>query len=275
MKKAVSLLILLLLPAGIARGQTWYNHNNFTLTRIDPATGETLSTVGPLVGVASQARGLAISPLTGIAYLEYETFTNQWRFGSVDLATGVVSDVGGHSQRIRDLTFDGTGKLWAVTGRIGANSHSLISVDASTGATVLENGALPIERNKIAYDPGTDTIFLLGWDPGSQAWELYSFSPADPATLTQIALSGTGLDNGDNEQRPGMGFDPQANVLLTELAVGDSGVEQFVMITPGGVVSSTGEPTEQGFSGLDAEPALIFADGFESGDALRWSSTTP
>lgn len=266
--------ILVLVSTGGAHGQLWYSHSGFTLTRIDPATGDTVSTVGPLAGEAVQARGLAVSPVTGTAYLEYQNAIGTWRLGVVDLMTGLVSDVGGHIERIRDLTFDATGKLWAVSGLIGG-SHSLISVDTSTGATTLENGSMPTERNKIAYDPETDTLYVLGWDTGDQVWQLHSLSPADPSSLTQIALSGIELDNGNNTQRGGMGFDPTAGVMLTEHSVEPSGQVQFVRITPAGVVSSTGEPVAQAYFGLDAGPGLIFEDGFESGDTLSWSSTIP
>ena len=47
------------------------------------------------------------------------------------------------------------------------------------------------------------------------------------------------------------------------------------MISAGGAVSSTGEPVGQAYFGLDAGPALIFEDGFESGDTPGWSSTVP
>ncbi len=273
MKNAVAILTLFLTLAGGAWGQDWYSHTGFTLKRIDPATGDTVATVGSLAGVASQGRGLAVSPVTGVAYLEYQNSVFDWRLGIVDLDTGVVSDVGNHGERIRDLTFDATGKLWAVTGLVGG--HALISVDTATGAVTVEAGSLPTQRNKIAYDPGTDTIFVLGWDNGDQAWQLHSLSPSAPASLTQIVLSGTALDNGSNTQRGGMGFDARAGVMLTEHSVEPIPRVEFVMISRDGVVSSAGEPVGQVYFGLDAGPGLIFQDGFESGDTLGWSSTAP
>ena len=270
--KIVATLACLLLSAGGA-GAQWYSHNSFSLKRIDPTTGDTLATVGSFGSGVIQARGLAISPVTGVAYLEYQSSSADWRLGTVDLTTGMISDVGSTLERLRGLAFDATGKLWAVAGQVG--SHSLYSVDTSTADTALENGSLPTTRNKIAYNPLNDTLLLLGWNNGAQAWQLYSFSPADPTSLTQIAIQDPGLDDDNNAQRGGMGFDPVANVLLTEHSVDPDGDVQFAMISPTGVVSSTGAPITQVYFGLDAGPSLIFADGFESGDTLEWSDTVP
>lgn len=245
-----------------------YNNEGGRLTLIDPASGAFLTLIGNLTGLVDRTRGLAIDPLTRVAYLEYEDLDGDWRLGTVDLATAAVTDIGDHDERFRELAFDSTGKLWGVSGQVDANSGALLSIDTNTGATTLENGSLPTVRNKLAYAPGTDTLYILGQDSGTQIWELYSLSPAAPMSLTQIALSGINLDSA-SMNNGGMVFDPVANVLLTEHQVASG--EDFLAITPGGLVTSLGNPSD--LLGLAFFPAQVFADGFESGDTTGWSST--
>jgi hypothetical protein len=198
------------------------------LVTLDPADGSTLSIIGGVAGTftVGKLRLLAMDPTTGIMYVNYSDNTSTWHFGTINLATAFITDINSNQlDHIRGAVFDTSGKLWAVNGASGANSHDLVSVNLSTGATTVENATLPGSKNKISYAPDTDTLYILSLSPG----RLDSLSPSDPASLTQITLSGdTLLSSGGGL----MVYDSQTDLIYTVNAV-----NQWYTITPSGVVT--------------------------------------
>ncbi len=266
----LALAALLAAPSG---AQTLYaaEATTRTLRTIDPADGSMLSTIGALThpnGVM-MARPIAMDPITGTMYAVFVDGIGAWRFATLDLATAAYSDVASLAERIRDLTFDATGKLWAVVGSIGANANSLVSIHTASGAITLENGSLPTSgQNKIAYQPATDTLYLLGNAAGS--YELYSLKPAAPGTLSNIPLSGATITG---STQPAMVYDPIMDLILTQGTDDD-----WVSITPAGTVTTEATLSDH-VAGLawdrKTTASFIFADGFESGDTAAWSSAVP
>ncbi len=262
----LSSVFLGILLVGQSNAETLYGvvAGNAELRILDPSDASTLSTAGTIThpdGV-DRGRALAFDPTSGVFYCVFPVGDGSpWVFGTVGLDAsfsqiGVLS--GG---AVRDMTFDATGKLWAVIGIRGPNTSSLVSIDTSTGAATLENGALPTSgRNKIAYVPATDTLYIIGDTVGP--WALYSLSPASPTNLTEVPLSGTTLNE---TSQPPMVYDPIANVLRTL-----SGASDWVAITLDGVVT-----VEAGFPGYNlgglAFDGPFFSDGFESGDTSAWN----
>ena len=258
-------ILLAVLVAGSAGAQGLYSHDGLRLNVNHRMTGANIFFVGTMSGNVTDAKGLAVDPTTGTAYLEYRDVNSNWRLGTVDLSTAVVTDVGDHDERFRSLAFDSTGKLWGVSGALEANPNALLSIDPGTGATTLENGSLPTARNKLAYDPTSDTIFMLGLSGGS--WQLHSFSSASPGSLTQIPLTGVDL-NTSSMNLGGMEFEPNVAALVTQHRTATV-FDDFVTITTSGVATAAGMSIGEELDGL-AFVAAIFADGFESGDTSAW-----
>ncbi len=234
---------------------------NAELRILDPSDASTLETLGTIDHPNVQlGRGIALHPTTGALYSIIQVNTGViWRFGTLD-STASFTEIAALAHAIRDLAFDSTGKLWAVTGLMGPDGDSLVSIDTNTGAVTLENGALPTTgRNKIAYVAETDTLYLLGDTIGQ--WELYSFSPSSPMSLTQVPLSGVELDD---TSEPPMIYDSAAEVLRTL----DTN-SNWTAITLSGVVTTEAPFPGYNIGGL-AFDTPIFADGFESGDTSSW-----
>ncbi|MEM7582084.1 MAG: hypothetical protein AAF560_01775 [Acidobacteriota bacterium] len=250
---------------GPARAQYLYGitAGSAELRVLNPADASTITVLGEIThpdGV-DRGRAIAFDPTTGVFYTTFPTGeATDWVFGTVGLDAS-FTQIAEMADAIRDMTFDASGKLWAVIGVRGPNVNNLVSVDKATGAVTLENGGLPTSgRNKIAYVAATDTLYVLGDTAGP--WELYAFSPASPTNMTQVPLSGVVLNQ---PSQPPMVYDPEAEVFRTM-----SGATEWVAITLGGVVTM-----EAGFPGYDLGGLTFdgpfFADGFESGDLSGWN----
>jgi hypothetical protein len=172
-----------------------------------------------------------MNPITGDMYAIHTNSGNaNWFLATLNLATGAYTDIADmNPERLRDITFDDTGKLWGVTSSSGPNPHSLVSVNLLSGASTLENGALPTTQNRIAYDPQTDTLYIQGARSGNG--ELYSLSPSAPNALTTVTLSGASIPTSG---QPPMVFDPINDVLILKPAG-----TNWTRITTSGVVTST------------------------------------
>jgi hypothetical protein len=221
----------------------------FLLT-LNPTTGDVITTVGALTNVngVDIGRSIAMDPISGTMYGVYPDFAaGDWQFASLDLGTGAFTNIANMgNERIRDMTFDSTGKLWAVMGAAATNPHALVSVNTSTAALTVENGSLPTVSNRIAYDPKTDTLYLQGED-GPDA-ELYTLSPSTPGTLNAVTLSGVPIFTGS---QPGMVFDP----IVDRLLIKERDVEGWTMITPAGFVSRTATIDDVVLAGLAFDQA--------------------
>ncbi len=262
---SLSLVFIGFFAAGQANAQILYGvlQDTSELRILDPSDASTLSTLGTIThpnGV-DRGRAIAVDPTTGTLYCMLSVGPGMsWAFGTLGLDAS-FSQIDFLSDGVRDMAFDARGKLWAVVGRIGARSSSLVSINTITGAVTLENGALPTSgRNKIAYVGTSDTLYILGDTAGP--WELYSLSPASPTNLTQVPLSGIVLN--DTSQPP-MTYDPIAGVLRTVRSEAD-----WIAITLDGVVTLEGPFPGYTLGGL-AFYGPIFADGFESGDTSAWN----
>ena len=266
-KKLVLLagVLVCLSLAGPSHAQTLYGVLESTedLRVLDPSDASTIAILGTIThpNGATLGRAIALDATTGTLYATFPIGGGTWVFGTLGFDAS-FSEIAVTPDAIRDMVFDASGKLWAVVGNMGPNANDLVSVNTSTGAITLENGALPTTgRNKLAYVATSDTLYLLGDTDGP--WQLYSFSPATPTDLTQVPLSGIVLDD---MNQPPMAYDPAGEVLRTQDTDGN-----WVAITLGGVVTLEA-PFLSNLGGL-AFDGPFFSDGFESGDTLAWSST--
>ncbi len=275
-----SYLVIICLVLGLGLGsatqsQILYgaDESSEELRILDPIDGVVLSVIGdltPTSGGISMSRGLAMSP-GGVLYTVYERISpTEFVLGTVDPATAEITPIG-VTDRLRGLVFDSAGVLWATTGGNGSPAHSLVTVDPTTGLTVTQNMTLSTIRNKLAYRAVSDELFLLGYDSMSASWQLDRFSPSDPATLTAVSLTGESLS--DSMAQPPMVHDPDLDLILTNQS-GD-----WFTITPGGLVTLVSPSSIDNYGGLSFDPKglnpVLFRDGFESGDAMAWSSVVP
>lgn len=133
---------------GILYGVGSGSHN---LHQINPLTGASTAsmTITASSGTISGIRGLAEDPLTGILWISVKKAGqgNALRtLGTVDVATGVMTDVGTFSTTIASLAFDGGGTLYGVSGWLnGATAGSTIyTIDKSDASLTF---ALLMDRN--------------------------------------------------------------------------------------------------------------------------------
>jgi hypothetical protein len=135
--------------------------------------------------------GLALDPTTGISYVIMKLSAVTGRvLGTIDLNTGVCSQVGNLGAKFASICFDETGQLWGATGD-GANpSESLFKIDKNTGTTTLmfamgngaDGEAICYNRhdNNMYHWSGNGTLVMEKWAIGNP-----TYTPANiPVTGT-------------------------------------------------------------------------------------------
>ncbi|TND10633.1 MAG: hypothetical protein FD123_275 [Bacteroidetes bacterium] len=165
-----------------------------SLWSVDTTTWTIVNRIGPTLP------GFTITGMTGLAYdpQTFKTFiimklsgVTGRVLGTIDLNTGVCTQVGNLGNNFSSITFDCNGQLFGATGN-GANPNpeSLFSIDKNTGVptflTALGNGA---DGEIILYNP--DDQFIYHWSGnGTVIFEKFpSIAPYTP--VTNIPTSGT------------------------------------------------------------------------------------
>lgn len=115
------------------------------LHEIDPVTGASLNVI-PLGGAAAglEAQGLSTHP-DGTVYIVYEDGAGAGRnLGTIDVTTGVVTDIGDMGEYISAIVFLPSGDLYAITGENGSATEELWSdFPASCAPAFMPPAAVP------------------------------------------------------------------------------------------------------------------------------------
>lgn len=161
-----------------------------TLSPVDLAVIDTvaMATAGgtPITG----CNGLARNPRTGELWVVFKTGGNARSLGRLNLDTGVVYPTGPLGDSVADITFDGTGTLWGVTGDGATVPETLYTIapgGAMTLVTPLGNGD---DGESICWNPNDGLIYHasgLGTQNLDEIFETYN--PSGGA-ITSVPLSG-------------------------------------------------------------------------------------
>jgi hypothetical protein len=108
--------------------------------------------------------GLASHPATGKIFIAGNDGVANSYLGTVDFNTGQVTTVGKIAGRIVvDITFDGTGNLFALTSNgAGNDEHSLLSIDTGTAAASVVMVLDPHGEASCRLTSATDVCFEAG-----------------------------------------------------------------------------------------------------------------
>ncbi len=233
-----------------------------SLYSVDRSTGA--ATLVGSCGEDLSYSGLAWDSWRRKMYVSDVTLGGGWGLGTVNLATGAVTVVGGHvnSIDIGGLAFDSTNDVL-----YGADNScdGLATIDRMTGvSTCIGPWLTTTNILGLAYNNDTDTLF--GADPTN----LYTIDRAN-GVATVVGAHGIGFG-----PWIGLEYDAESGFLF---AAGSGDGNLYVLnqgIGTGILVGPTGLSRLNGLAATTAplEP-LIFADGFESGGTLAWSTTVP
>ena len=164
-------LVIAAIGGGVAVGQTLYAVTEGAsyaggvkeLRTIDRTTCATVSIIGTLSiagDTINYVRGMAMDPTTGTMYGIYVSESALY-IGTINLSTAVVTPVStdtGFVEWLRDLTFDASGQLYAVSGNDGTNPNTLFTVNKSTGALAVKVALSGTREHGIAFNPATPTV---------------------------------------------------------------------------------------------------------------------
>lgn len=120
---------------------------DYTLRKIDPTNGSTLSTVTVTEGglAVEGFNGLATDPTSGLLYAVIRpngSSTSQRYLATIDVTTGVASIVGDLGNRFSGIAFANDGTLYGATGNSATPSYTLFEIDKADASSELL-GALP------------------------------------------------------------------------------------------------------------------------------------
>ena len=185
------------------------------LITLDPVNGAELSRMA-LGGDAAEAggtNGLAWAPDQSALYVVTRGSSKKGggvrTLGTVDTATGAVTNIGELGDAVADIAFGPDGTLYAVTGQLG-DGPRLFSVDTSTGALTqigspLINDQASRDGEALAFDPGTNMLYRMsGNDP-------YDFYSVDPATAAETAITLSGV--AERSEATAMTHDPNSGLI--------------------------------------------------------------
>jgi PKD repeat protein len=147
----------------------------------------------PTLGFAPTLAGFTISGINGMAWdpCEFKTYVilkvtvGTRRLATVNLSTGVCTDIGALGDNFSTLAFDGAGQLYGVTGDGATVSETLYLIDktnaAVTLASALGNGD---DGEIISYNPWNNKFFH--WS-GNGIVEFEKLLPIVPYTVSPIS----------------------------------------------------------------------------------------
>ncbi len=184
--------------AASAQGELLYGAdgaqgNPSNLYVLDPATGATVQTVGP-IGFA--VTGLARDPVTGTLYGSTSRSTslgatNPGSLITINKATGagtLVGDMRPDTEAAADITFTPDGTLY---GWIEPGSDDLVTIDKTTGAaTTVGNAGIGTSGAGLASS-AAGTLFFAGDGNGG---DLRTIDRSTGAPTTVATMNGTGGD---------------------------------------------------------------------------------
>ena len=198
MKKV--LLSLALTITGFAYGQLnvpLYSTEVFSddLYMIDTSTFTVTSTTTLTSGLGvSGINGADIDPCTGTVYVNYKDGGSTRRLGTLDPATGVITDIGPFGDQVSTISFGPTGLLFAITGNGAGTTETLYQVDIGTGAMTLIT-PLSAEDDGEALGFNPDNGMLYRWSGWSNVDCIMEEIDPSTFTATAVPLSGYAYDN--------------------------------------------------------------------------------
>ena len=180
-------------------GTTDYGGTVSTLVEIDPATGATLRTIGP-VGYA--VNGLEYDATTGKLYGSTSVRDSSYNgLIEIDLATGAGTAIGvdgwglSSSAAVTNITVDSTGQMF---GWWDPSQDDLVRIDKATGVAIrVGNSGLSTARNGLDFDI-SDVLYMVNYDG-----RIYTVSPLT-GVASYIRSMGITAHHGD--------FDPSSDL---------------------------------------------------------------
>jgi hypothetical protein len=220
----VALCAQVLLSALPAAAQTLYSvaQGDANLRTIDPATAQTLtSTPMTLAGMTiNGATGLAVQPGTGTMFVVLNVQGVSGRvLGTVNPATGVVTQIGNTGGAVAGIAFSCTGTLYGVTGENGPNPESLFTINTATAAmTFVGTFGRGDDGEAIGFNPVDNLVYHASghfgdFDPMSNSGVI--FERVDPNVMpfapVDIPIAGTVLVN---EEAQALTFEASSGMFL-------------------------------------------------------------
>lgn len=134
-----------------------------SLWAYDTLTGQIVYRIAPSLAsnTITGINGLATDPTTGITYCIMKVSAVTGRvLGTIDLMTGVCTQIGNLGDNFSSITFDETGQLWGATGNGAVVPETLYKIDKSNGTTTLwfamGNG---VDGEIICYNRSDDKMY--------------------------------------------------------------------------------------------------------------------
>lgn len=247
-----------------AMAQTLYSvaQGDANLRTIDPTTAQTLSsTPMTLAGqTIDGATGLAVHPTTGQLFVVLRVSGVTGRvLGTVDPATGVVTQIGNLGDAFAGIAFSCAGVLYGVTGD-GANvPESFFSINQTTGAATLISAlGRGDDGETIGFNPVDNMMYHASghvgtYDPVTDSGVIFErFNPTAPAPIvtTDIPIGSPLTD----EEAQALTFEVSSGMFLWKQ---DHGTGPLFRVNP-----ATGAATQVGTLDMDHQAkGLAYAGG--------------
>jgi hypothetical protein len=223
--------------------------NGGALYQFDPDSGAYVNGSGIQVTLAGSTvtgvLSVTIDPTDGTAYmiLKVSGVPGGRVLATVNLATGVATQVGNLGDNFSSLTFRADGQLFGVTGDGAAVPETLYLIDKATAAktlaTALGNGD---DGEVIAYNP--DDGLIYHWS-GNAARVFETILATAPYTVTDVPISGS-----PSAETFGAVYDACRNVFIASAS--DS---TFRLWNPDGTVGASYALNPADIRGLALLPA--------------------
>ncbi len=216
---------------------------NTALTILDPTTGGSVSTVGP-IGFA--VTGMAFHPTTGVLY----GTTGNMSLGTanslitIDVATGAGTLVGPNGLGpVADIAFDAAGTLygWAERGQ-----DDLVTLDLTTGAaSVVADSGLDTRGSGLAFD-ASGVLWSAGNADSSRGGVLRTIDP-----ITGLSTGTLPLASSTGGRLGALAFDDAGTLFAADAATTGTPASSLSLLT---IDTTTGVVTQVGSTlpGLDA-----------------------
>lgn len=168
-----------------------------SLWSIDTTTWTVVNRMGPTLAgfTITGMTGLAVDPTTGITYIIMKLSAVTGRvLGTINLSTGVCTQIGNLGDNFSSIAFDETGQLWGATGNGATVSETLYKIDKNTGVKTLQygmgNGA---DGEILCYNRVDDNMYHWSGN-GTMVMEKW---PIGNLTYTPTNIPVTGLPGGE------------------------------------------------------------------------------
>lgn len=168
-----------------------------SLWSIDTTNWQIVHRIGPtLVGFTiTGMNGLATDPTTGITYVIMKVSAVTGRvLGTIDLSTGICTQVGNLGDNFSSITFDESGQMYGATGNGATVPETLYKIDKATGVkTLMYTMGNGVDGEVICYNKDDDHIYHWSGN-GTVVFEKF---PVTNVTYTPTNIPITGTPGGE------------------------------------------------------------------------------